>query len=994
MSSIRNVLLASLTFVGMSTACGPKTKAGPPSGTATPVDPATLDAEGPKAWASNVALLDAPVAGDAMGVTIHQLKNGLTVYISTDRSTPSISSWIAVRSGSRHDPANSTGLAHYLEHMLFKGSKSLGSLDFAKEKPHLDRIAKLYDELRAAVTDAEKTAILQKIDRETLASSQYSVPNEFDNLYASLGIDGVNAFTSDDQTVYIATVPSNQFTTWTKVEGDRFTNPQFRLFYPELESVYEEKNRSLDSPNSRISTAVAKAMFPNHPYGTQPTIGLTEHLKTPAFGDMVQYFETWYRPNNMAIVLAGDIDPQTALPALEAAFGGLAPKVLPQLPPSSLDKPTERQDIEVVAPGEQSVLLAWPTVSASHTDRVALEVMDLLIDNSATGLLNIELVLSQKLPNAGSYGYNMGEAGMWVLTGTARDGQSHEEVEKLLLGVVSKLKSGAFSQHDLDAIVINSEIAEKRKLESNGARVSMMADAFINGRDWSDVVKDNDRLKAVTREEVMRVANLYLTDAPVVAKRVRGDFKAAKVPKPSISAIKIDSNKESDYSKSIKALPVDALSPQWVEAGTSFIRSELPAGPLVSVANEQNDLFTLEYQFNIGSQREPLLCYALSLLERSGAGKHSPEELQKELYAMGSSIDFRCSPRRSSIVISGIDRKMEDSIALLQKWLASPVTVPGTLDKLYANEVSRRKDQMNEPSAISSALFQFAIAGRESPYLKVASNKVLSRAKRKKLLAMVAKLLSTKHRTSYFGPRATEDLSALIAIGSAHKPTKPIKPMRIAIPKKPTLLFVDQKVAQAQVRIAWPSPELPVQDAVKAAILNQYLGGGMGGLIFQEIREARGLAYSAWTFHTATSIQGDETALIAGLGTQADKTVEAVQTLMGLLSPLRVENGRFTTAINSLDAEFRKNRTPPRYRADVVYAWEDRGLSADPDKAEYEALHATEAGAVQAFSNARTSNAHVVTITGDSARIDLKALAKAIGIATIKTMKIEKLFGY
>jgi predicted Zn-dependent peptidase len=939
------------------------------------------------------ALLPTPLAGDAMGVTIHRLSNGLTVYISTDRSTPSVSSWISVRSGSRHDPANSTGLAHYLEHMLFKGSGKLGTLDIAKEKPHLDRIAALYDELRDA-SDSDRAAIFAKIDKETQASSKYSVPNEFDNLYASLGIDGVNAFTSDEQTVYIATIPSNRFDVWTKVEGDRFTDPQFRLFYPELESVYEEKNRSLDSAQSRVFQELALALYPSHPYGTQPTIGLTEHLKTPAYGDMVKYFDAWYRPNNMAIVLAGDIDAERALPALEKAFGKLEAKPLPALPPSSLEASKTRKEVVVVAPGKQSIMLAWPTVAAGHDDEVALEAMDLVIDNSATGLLNLELVLSQKLPQAGSYSQQMRESGMWILTGTARDGQTLAEVETLLMSVVKKLKAGAFTQDDLDAIVVNREISEKRRLESNGARVQIMNDAFIEGRPWEQVVSKQERLRAVRREDVMRVAGKYLTNAPVVVKRVRGEFEAQKVEKPSITAIKIDSSKQSPYAAAIKEMPVTELEPQWLVSGEHYTEGTLPAGPAIVVDNERNDLFSLSYSFDFGERQEPLLCFAIDLIERSGAGKLPPKELQKTLYAMGTSISFSCGSRDSGVTVSGINRNMAASLAILRDWIAVPRIEAGALAKLQANTISKRKDSVNEPSVISRALSEYALFGKDSGFLKVPSNKALGSATEKKLAALVAGLPNMKHRTRYFGPRKMAELKPMISMGAKHKAGKKQVPVRYNKPKKATLFFVDQKVAQAQVRIGFPGKELAEADRVKSNLFNQYVGGGMGGLIFQEIREARGLAYSAWTYHATGNRKGDQSAVIAGLGTQADKTLDAVGTLLSLIVPLKVEESRFQTARTSLDAEFRKTRITPRSRAGTVFGWKDLGLDADPRPAEYQALQSSTAASMEEFANARTKVAPVLAISGDSARIDLKELAKIAKIVKVKTVKAAQLFGY
>lgn len=983
MTIIRTVALLCLLV-----ACGPKANPDTPKISQKPETPRTSEDS-----ASSPVLIPTALEGDPMATTIHRLSNGLTVYISTDRTTPSITSWIAIRAGSRNDPADSTGLAHYLEHMLFKGTSSLGSLDFAKEKPHLDRIAVLYDELRVASTPEERSKLLAEIDKETQASSAYSVPNEFDNLYASLGIDGVNAFTGDDQTIYIANVPSNRFTTWATVEGERFANPQFRLFYPELESVYEEKNRSLDSPGSRIFQALATGLFPNHPYGTQPTIGLTEHLKTPAYADMVAYFDAWYRPNNMAIILAGDIDPESALPVLEAKFGGLAPKALPELPASSVEPIATRTDIEIKAPGEQAVYLAWPTVQAGHEDETALRVMDLVTDNSATGLINIDLLLEQKLPAARSEGQQQAEAGLWLLNGTARDGQSLDEVESLLMSVVAALKSGSFTQEDLRAIVLNSEIREKRSLESRSSRTSRMADAFISQRAWSEVVAAPERLRSVTRDDVIRVANKYLGDAPVVVKRVNGKFTAEKVPKPSITAIEIESSRQSVYGKAIKALPVEALSPQWLKDGEHYFASKTSAGDAIAVHNDRNDLFTIRYDFEMGEKQEPLLCFALELVGVSGSGEMSAAALQKTLYGLGTTISFSCDANETSITVSGIDHNMEKSLELLKSWLDKPMLGTDSLTKLVANIVSRRKDAMGEPQIVARALSAYAFFGKESRYLKVASNKTLKKTSQTSFLKLAKALPQYSHRTSYFGPRAADVIKS-ISLGAGTKAPKKRPPLRYRRVKLSTLFFVDQETAQAQVRFTFPAAELPAEDRMKARLFSQYVGGGMGALVFQEIREARGLAYSAWASYWSTQRTGDESSVVGGLGTQADKTIEAVSTLIGLLAPLAVEDNRYLTTVTALDAEFRQSRVDPRERAATVYSWFDLGMTNDPGPAEYRALHATKGDAMEKFANARTSLPPIIAITGDSKRIDLKELSKAAKIAKIKVLAVSKLFGY
>jgi predicted Zn-dependent peptidase len=415
----------SLSLAGMALSC--LSACHPPIETIAPDEVANEPASTEPTLAQILAASDlppivpVPLDGDAMGVTVHRLDNGLTVYISTDRQKPRLDAWIAVRTGSRNDPASSTGLAHYLEHMLFKGTDEYGTLDLAAERAHIEAIERLYAELRDA-DEARRVAIFAEIDQHTQATASYAIPNEFDRMYAKLGIEGVNAFTSDEITAYIADVPANRFEAWAQVEGERFADPVFRLFYPELEAVYEEKNLSIDSPSDRVWETLLLALFPTHPYGTQPTIGVTEHLKSPAYADMVEYFGDWYVPNNMAVVLAGDIDAERALPVLEATLGRWQPRMLEAPAAASLEPIRGRVVREVVAEAEQTVTMAWRTVPIRHEDEPALEVLDWLTDNSRSGLLNVELELTQQVQDAGSWVTSLNEAGYFGLRATLQQG--------------------------------------------------------------------------------------------------------------------------------------------------------------------------------------------------------------------------------------------------------------------------------------------------------------------------------------------------------------------------------------------------------------------------------------------------------------------------------------------------------------------------------------------------------------------------------------------
>jgi predicted Zn-dependent peptidase len=936
-------------------------------------------------------LLPRPLPNDPLAVTIHRLSNGMTVYISTDRQQPRFTAWVAVRAGGRHDPADSTGLAHYLEHMVFKGTKTLGTTDFAKEKPHLDRIAELYSSLRGENDAAKRAAIFRAIDGETQKSAAYAIPNEMDQLFAALGIASVNAFTGDDMTVYTVDVPSNKLEQWAAIEADRFAAAQFRLFLPELESVYEEKNRSLDSPDNRVYEALIPLLFPGHPYGTQTTIGTVEHLKNPAYRDMEAFYRRWYAPNNMAILLAGDIDAVRALPVLERAFASLTPRKLEAAPPGKVAPIAQRVEAEVKAPGEQSLMLGWQTVAAGHPDRPALEVMDLLMDNSVSGLINLELILTQKLPRASSSANFMTEAGAWTMNATAREGQSLAEVEKLLLGVVDKLRAGEFTQADLDAIVLNEEIDEKEGLESNESRVGKMLDSYIGRVPWSVSAAHIDRMRKVTREDVMRVAGTYLTGRYVAVKRLRGLFEPPRIEKPTITPIGIDTARESLLAGKVKAMPVEPLEPEWLVEGSHYLRFKLPGGGMVASRNKRHDLFTVTYEFELGSKRRRLLCHALDLLDRSGAKGLPAADLKRKLFAMGTSIATSCDADESQISVSGIDRNLESSVDLLETWLRTAEFDAKVVAALAANEISQRKDEVQEPQVIASALHEYVTRGADSRYLTVPSNRELKSARGPALRKLLAELPDHQHRVAYFGPRDAAAAAPLVAIGQKHRKVAPRDPLAFRIGKGTRIHLVDRPVAQSQVRLAVPHAPLDRGKRVVARLYSEYMGGNMGALVFQEIREARGLAYTANAGFRTGLRPVDQSALVGTMGTQADKTIDALTTLLSLLRKMPLQEQRFRVARDTLDEEYRSSRVDPRAAPLWVFGWDDQGEKSDPRPREWDQLKKLTGADLAAFALEVASGATLISILGHTKRFDQAALGE---VGHIENVPVSKLFGY
>ncbi len=926
-----------------------------------------------------------------MGVTVHRLKNGLTVYISTDRQKPRFNAWIAVRAGSRHDPAKSTGLAHYLEHMLFKGTDEFGTRDFAAERPHLQRIASLYAELRQAEDPQKRTEVLKQLDEANQASGALAIPNEFDRMYKRMGIEGVNAFTSNEQTVYIADIPSNRIEAWATVEAERFADPSFRQFFTEIEAVYEEKNLSLDSPWSRTNEALMLAMYPSHPYGTQPTIGTSEHLKNPAYQDMVDYFHRWYAPNNMAVVLAGDIDAETALPILEKTLGAWQPKALEQPEPGTIVPLAGRNQTEVTVEGSEGVMLAWHTVPTSHADVPALKVMDWLMDNSTSGLLNTELELTQKVPDAGSYARQFNESGIWVVRATNREGQTHEEVEQLLREVVNKLQAGEFTQADIDAVVTNQDISDKRRLESAIGRVSKMAGAFTSRMEWKDVLAQDEALRKVTRDDVMRVARTYLSDNFLAVYQHNGKQELPKIEKPSITPLPVDTKAESAFTKAVMTIPATELEPEWLVEGQHYVHEQMPAGPMIAAQNTRNDLFSLEYTFEFGSRTQPLLCHAFELLEQSGAGEASADAFQKQLFALGTSISFRCDADTSGIELSGADQHLEASVKLLNTWLQSPQMSPDTLNKLTENVLSKRRDSTDNSRFLAYAATEYAKYGKDSSILQEPSNKKLRGAKVKQLRKLVTSFVNHQHRTLYYGPRKPADVKSVVALGDKHKKVAPLRVSHYRKQQGARIYFLHRDTAKASVSLVFPIGTQPRDKHPVSKVFGEYFGGDMSAVVFQEIREVRGLAYSAWGYTSTGRLPDDDWALVGGMGTQSDKTPEALETYLELVQSRPVDEGRLASTRESIEQDYRGSRIDPRWIVYWVQSWDRRGETSDPRPWEREQTQKLSVQQVQEFAGAFKDAPVILTVVGDREKIGVDALKK---IAPVTEIKLETVVSY
>ena len=926
--------------------------------------------------------LGEPAADDPMAVQIFQLDNGLTVYLTENHQSPRFYAEIAVRAGSKNDPAETTGLAHYLEHLLFKGTERMGTLDFEKEKPHLNRITELYEEHFREEDPEKRKAIYAEINKESQLAAQFAIPNEFDRLYRSMGAQGLNAHTWLEETVYKVDLPANRLEQWAAIEAERFVDPVFRLFQPELEIVYEEKNRSMDNKSRIITEAVDKLLYKRHPYGQQTTLGEVEHLKKPSLANIYNFYHTYYVPNNMAIFISGDISIEETMRVIDSYFSTWESKPLPRKKKWK-EKPLQGAErVTVQYEGEEYVLLAFRTASQNHKDSEALKVFDMILSNSVAGLIDLNLTQAQKVRSAGSYPQMNNDYGAQFFWGIPKDGQTLEDVEKLLLEQVELVKSGDFEDWIIPAIITDFKKTRKAGLESDESRVSFMREAYLGYQDWDEARQEIARMEKLTRADIVRVANKYFDKGYVAGYRKDAQHEVPSIEKPAIDTISIDPTRQSEFARNILAMPVKPLEPVFVDPAKDYRVEDDPNGiRYYHVANPVNDLFALTFTVELGSIEDNRLGAATQLLDKSGTSKFSAEDLKKEWYKLGTSFAIGAGEHETSITITGLDENFEASVALLLDLLNNPSASQETMDELIQIILVNREDAKKDANSIHSALAEFNRYGEDSAFRKMLPTEAVKVLTMEELHGVIKSLMGYKHAVLYTGSLPLERVKDIIRtqhpVTAPLKDTPPYHRKTVRRPEQPEVYFFNKEMAQAQIRLDFGGEVFDETQTVPSQLFNSYFGGGMTGVVFQELREARALAYAAGARYITADRAGDENVMVGGMGTQADKAPEALAAFISLMDEMPMAPERFAPAQDSLIENYRTGKLGFREILGAVRLWERLGLQVDPRRQRFENVVNANAETMLAFYKGQVQGkTKLVSIVGDKSKMDLGKIAE------------------
>ncbi|MBR2962432.1 MAG: insulinase family protein [Alistipes sp.] len=939
------------------------------------------------------------VSGDSTKTRIYTLDNGLKVYMSVNREAPRIQTIISVRVGSKNDPKETTGLAHYFEHLMFKGTERFGTQDYAAEKPLLDEIERLFEVYRQTECEKERKRIYAQIDSVSQEASKYAIPNEYDKLMQAIGASGTNAWTSYDETSYIDEIPSNQLENWAKIASDRFENAVIRGFHTELETVYEEYNMGLTRDMNKLINKLFQHMAPNHPYGHHSPIGLQEHLKNPSITNIKNYYKTYYVPNNMAICLSGDFDPDVAIRLIDQYFGAMKPNEnLPSVEEYKVEKRDAICRDEVYGLQNECVVVGWPTSGADSEDALMSDIVSSILYNGKCGLVDTDLIQRQRVLATSVSAESLSDMGVVLAYGVPKQGQTLEEVEALFMEEVAKLRRGEFDEELLESIIANLRVKYMGTIEENMGRAVLMSSSFVNNIDWEDVIDYDKRASKVTKQQIVDWANNRLAEssAIVVYKRQGKDESERKIEKPQITPIATNRDVQSQFLTDIQSSEVSPIEPVFVDYERDMSLTKMNGNvDVLYKRNETNELFSLIYLYNRGTNTDPAMSIAVDYMNMLGTDRKSLAELQSELYSIACSLNVVSTATQTYVVMSGLSDNMDKAIALAEDYLANVKGDDAVLAEIKSDIFKQRENNKSDQQANYRALYHYVNYGADAIRRTVLSNDAIQALTSDELLGRIRSLANYEHQILYYGPMKcgalVKMLNASHKVGDKLLPTEfvPLRQQRV---DKPTVTFAQYDAKQIYYLQYSCNDERYNQekDAV-TELYNTYFSGSMNAIVFQEMREARGLAYTAWAHYATPSIKSHPYSFSAFIATQNDKMRQAVEAFDEIIEDMPRSEAAFELAKQGLLSNYATQRT---VRINVLWSYVSDKLFGmeNNDKLVYEGVKSLTLDDVVDFQQKSIKGRkYNYGILGDRRDVDMRYLRK---LGDVKFVSQEEIFGY
>lgn len=938
---------------------------------------------------------------NALKVKEYRLENGLTVWLNEDHSQPKVFGAVVVKAGAKDCP--DTGIAHYFEHMMFKGTDRIGTLDYESEKVLLDSIAMKYDELAMTEDTAARARLQKEINELSIRSSEYVIPNEFNRLISRFGGSGLNAATSYDATIYFNTFSPQYMVQWAEINSERLINPVFRLFQSELETVYEEKNMYGDFIGGQVMDTLMARYFGPHPYA-YPIIGSTKNLKNPRLTEMRKFFEDYYVASNMALILSGDFDTQQVMPVLEKTFSRIRSGNVPKpekvmLPPFN---GREKMKVKFPIPFIKAMGLGFRGVSANHEDQVALNIAVNLLNNAnGTGYLD-KLMVEHKLMGALAINESMNEAGILAVAIMPKLLiQSYSSAEKMVWNEINRVKNGDFSDEVFNSLKLEQKRQYASALENIDSRATVMMNLFSQGKNWNDYLNEVARIESITKEDVVQVAQKYFSNNYLCVTKSTGKYPKDNLPKPAFSpVVPRNADASSSYAEQLEKIPEQQVAPRIIDFEKDVKTSKLtPLVTLYTTPNPLNDIFTFNISYGIGALEQPELMQLTNYLQLLGTESLPFEQFRSRLQSIGSTLAFDVTPDAFVMKVTGFDNHIDETMELVGDFIRHAKADDKKLRQIVDDAKVSEKAFFKSGDNVASALLEQVKYGDQSRYLRKLSLSQIKKLKGKDLLAVYDKVRSVQCDLHYCGTLPVEKVIGTIrqhiplertTVASNSPYYRELKQYN-----RPTVFFIDMPDMTQSIVYSYVKGD-PVDDKASrhaSRLFSVYFGGDMSSLMFQEIREFRSFAYRTsgryqLPNHAHKGTAGSFTAM---LSTQSDKTLDALGVLDSLIRKMPLKPERVEAIKQSLANRINNDYPPFRNLSEKVAGARMEGFDRDPAEEFLRDIATMDMEDISRFYQEQICGRPVVyVIAGNQKRIDMKKLAEYGTIVKVKKKEIYK----
>jgi predicted Zn-dependent peptidase len=852
----------------------------------------------------------------------------------------------------------------------------------------------LYEEHKAEQDAEKKKEIYKKIDEVSQEASQYAIANEYDKAISSLGASGTNAHTWFDETVYKNNIPNNELEKWLKIEKERFSEIVLRLFHTELESVYEEFNRAQDNDTRLVNYELMDALFPTHPNGQQTTLGKPEHLKNPSMKAIHKYFDEYYVPNNYAMVLVGDLDFDETVQLIDQYFGTLPYKELPKKTPVIEEPITEIVTRTVKSPTTPRTQLAWRTDSYGTREAMLADVVaNILSNRGEAGLLDLHINQTQKMLWAQAFSVGLRQYGYFSIVAVPKETQTLEEAKNMVLGEIELIKKGDFPDWMLPAIINDFKLQRMKGLETAEGLATTLYDSYIKGRTWEEELNEMDEYAAFTKDDVVNFANAFFKENYVVVNKEKGvNDKLIRVENPGITPVKINRDTQSEFLKEILADKTEDIKPEFIDYQKEIITDQLNGKKLSFVKNKYNDISQLHFIFPLGSDHDRDLGISTQLLQYLGTDVLSPEDLKKEFFKIGISNDFKTTNNQLIISLSGLEENIEKGIALLQHWMHDVQPDQEIYHQFVGTVLENREAIKKDKNRIITALNNYTKLGSNSRFTDVISKEELENSNPEVFTDRMKKLFQYPYQVFFYG-KDFENFKEYIC--QYTEPESLQIPEAKQYPEPATggnVYFINYDMVQMEMSKIGKGNVVNPLHFGKINVFNEYFGRGLSSIVFQEMRESKSLAYSAYVSYAANAELNHPDYVTTYIGTQPDKLMIAVDTLNELMNELPEVPIQFENARNAALKQIASTRVTRNNIFFNTLRLQKLNIYHDFRKDIYEQIQHLKFEDIKHFYQTEIQSIHFNTaIIGKKENLDMEAVNK---MGTFKEVSLKDIFGH